>query len=83
MQEEKPELEKAIELVEKEGRLVVLRASVLGEHDPIREICGLLDGAGYRVISAKLDREKGDVWHGEINLSVLSRKQLERTAEKL
>ena len=82
MQEEKSELEKAIELVEKDGHVVVQRMSVLADHDPIRELCEILSGAGYKVASAKLDRDKGEKWYGEINLTVLVTKRFESTVKE-
>jgi len=77
METEKTELEKAVELVEKDGRIVVQIPSVVAGHDPIRELCELLDGSGYKVTSARLDRDKGQKWYGEIDLTVLAIKRFE------
>ena len=81
MQEEKSELEKAVELVEKEGHVVIKKPSLV-EADPIRELCALLDGAGYRVVSAEIVREAEKRWRGEINLSILSAAKIEMVERK-
>jgi hypothetical protein len=80
MNEEKAELEKAIELVQKNGYGVIHQLS-LAARPYIRELSDVIEAAGYRLDEAKVERDGGRAT-GRIFLTVFPLKILEKLEQE-
>ena len=67
---DKTELEKAIELIESHGHLVVHELS-LARRAHIGDISSALEKIGYHIVSATANRTARNNWNGTFNLEIV------------